>query len=97
MEIISMDVRVFDTIEKGLENMEKTAEILYRRQDDLGLKNWLDNQDVCDMLAINKRTLQSYRDKGLLPYSRIQHKIFYKLADVEVLLQSSHHPNTARP
>ncbi len=50
-------------------------------------------------LADNKilfiRTLQTYREKGLLPFSRIRHKIFYKPEDVGKLLQSSHYPNTA--
>ena len=36
-----------------------------------GLKNWLDNQEVCDVLRINKKTLQVYRNKGILPFSRI--------------------------
>ena len=36
-----------------------------------------------------------YREKGLLPFSRIRHKIFYKPEDVGKLLQSSHYPNTA--
>ena len=40
-------------------------------------------------------SLQTYREKGLLPFSRIRHKIFYKPEDVGKLLQSSHYPNTA--
>ena len=48
-----------------------------------------------DVLGISKRTLQTYREKGLLPFSRIRHKIFYKPEDVGKLLQSSHYPNTA--
>ena len=48
-----------------------------------------------DALGISKRTLQTYREKGLLPFSRIRHKIFYKPEDVGKLLQSSHYPNTA--
>lgn len=47
------------------------------------------------VLGISKRTLQTYREKGLLPFSRIRHKIFYKPEDVGKLLQSSHYPNTA--
>lgn len=48
-----------------------------------------------NVLGISKRTLQTYREKGLLPFSRIRHKIFYKPEDVGKLLQSSHYPNTA--
>lgn len=42
-------------------------------------------------IGISVRTLQTYRDKGLLPYSCIKHKIFYKPEDVEAFLKSSYH------
>lgn len=35
---------------------------------------WLDNQEVCLMMSITKRTLQTYKDKGLLSYSRLNRK-----------------------
>jgi len=94
MEIISMNIKVFNAFARRVEDIEEKAERLYRRQADLGLKDWLDNQDVCEILDITKRTLQSYREKGLLPYARIEHKIRYKPEDVQKLLQSSaHQPN----
>lgn len=46
----------------------------------------MDSQDVCLRLNISLRTLQTLRDTGKLPYSQIQHKIFYKPKDVEALL-----------
>lgn len=86
-----MSTKVFDTLTQRVEDIEEKAERLYRRQEDIGLKDWLDNQDVCEILDITKRTLQSYREKGLLPYSRIEYKIRYKPEDVRKLLQSSAH------
>lgn len=97
MEIISMDIRTFDALMARVRSIEEKAGLLCDRQEDIGLKRWLDNQDVCDMLCISKRTLQVYRDKGLLPFSRIRHKVFYKPEDVEKLLQSSYHSNTIKP
>ena len=94
MEIISMEIRTCETLMTRVRAMEEKTEELGRRQEETGLKKWLDNQDVCDTLGISKRTLQTYRDKGLLPFSRIKNKLFYKPEDVEKLLQSSYHPNT---
>ena len=51
-------------------------------------ERWLDNQEVCLMLGITKRTLQSYKDKGLLPYSKLIRKNYYKFSDVQRLLTS---------
>jgi len=48
--------------------------------------DWLHNGDVCRLLNISKRTLQHYRDTGVLPFTQIGHKYYYKCEDVEVLL-----------
>lgn len=48
---------------------------------------WLDNQAVCRILSISKRSLQTFRDKGLIPYSQIGHKCFYKQEDVREFLE----------
>ena len=38
-------------------------------------KEWIDNQDVLIRLKISNRTLQNYRDKGILPFSKIDYVI----------------------
>ena len=54
-------------------------------------EKWLDNQEVCLMIDITKRTLQTYKDKGLLPYSKLNRKNYYKRSDVQALLEA-HQP-----
>lgn len=51
---------------------------------------WIDGQDVMQALHISKRTLQYLRDSGVLPYSRINNKFYYKVADVEALLENNY-------
>lgn len=53
-------------------------------------QEWIDGQDVMLSLNISKRTLQSLRDTGILPYSRINGKFYYKVADLEALLESNY-------
>ena len=48
--------------------------------------DWLDNQDVCPILNISPRTLQTLRDNGMLAYSQINRKVYYKPKDVERIL-----------
>ena len=43
-------------------------------------------QDVCQLLNISKRTLQTLRDNETLAYTQINHKFFYKPVDVEKIL-----------
>jgi hypothetical protein len=46
-------------------------------------EQWLNNMEVCELLQISLRTLQSYRDNGILPYSQIGHKCYYLSSDIE--------------
>ncbi len=53
-------------------------------------EDWLDNQEVLQVLHISKRTLQTYRDNGIVPFSKIEGKFYYKVLDIENLLQSNY-------
>ena len=53
-------------------------------------ETWIDGQDVMHTMHISKRTLQTLRDNGTLPYSRINGKFYYKVADIENLLESNY-------
>ncbi|HET6558746.1 MAG TPA: helix-turn-helix domain-containing protein [Prolixibacteraceae bacterium] len=64
-----------------------------KSQNHLFSQLWLDNQDVSMALHLSKRTLQTLRDNGTLPYSRIKDKIFYKSSDVLALLESNYYRN----
>ena len=56
-------------------------------------KNWLDgeqildNQDLCFLLNVTKRTLQRYRMKGILPYFNIDGRNYYRASDVHKLIR----------
>lgn len=45
-----------------------------------------DNQDLCMMLQVSKRSLQRYRSIGILPYLMLRQKTYYKESDVERFL-----------
>ena len=63
------------------------------------MDEWLDNEAVCRRLGISKRTLQSYRDTGKIPFSMIGHKCYYKESDIMEILNSKNeslHSKTLR-
>ena len=51
-------------------------------------EKWLDNQELMQLLKISKRTAQHYRDSGLISFSQVGNKIYYRLSDVETLLNT---------
>lgn len=54
------------------------------------LEDWIDNQDVMQILHISPRTLQSLRSNGTLPYSRINNKIYYRRQDIRKILADNY-------
>ena len=65
---------------------DRVNEIIGKREEGK-LSRWMDNQDVCQLLRISPRTLQTLRDNGTLAYSQIGHKIFYKPEDVQSIVR----------
>lgn len=55
-------------------------------------ESWVDGNEVANALNVSNRTLQTFRDNGTLPYSRVKGKFYYKVADIEALLESNYSP-----
>lgn len=45
--------------------------------------SWLDGAEVCQILHVTKRTLAEYRSRGILPYSKLGGRVFFRLSDIE--------------
>lgn len=52
----------------------------------------MSSEEVCDALKITKRTLQQYRDDGMLSYVALPGKMLYKESDILALLQRNYIP-----
>jgi protein-tyrosine phosphatase len=86
MEIINVEAQTFEAMLSMVENCAKRMEHLSRQHGDKGSIKWMDNQDVCQLLNISPRTLQTLRDSRKLAYSQINHKTYYKPEDVQRVL-----------
>ncbi len=86
MEVINIEAQTYEAMMSCFEAFTGKVENLCGEHQDKGLHRWLDNQDVCRILNISKRTLQTYRDNGTLSFTQINHKIFYKPEDVEAVI-----------
>lgn len=90
MEVIAIQKSTFNSLKKDLDEMIRLTDQVSRTYSTIfNAEKWLDNQEVCLMLNITKRTLQTYKDRGLLPYSKLNRKNYYKLTDVLVLLKQT--------
>lgn len=86
MRIINIEAGVFESMLDRFEAFAGRVDKLCGLGCEKDLADWLDNQDVCQILGISKRTLQTYRDNGTLAYTRIGHKMYYKAEDVNSII-----------
>lgn len=77
--------------ENTLEKIKQKILLLYSKTQKMrtrqSIDDWLDNQELCLLLNVSLRTLQTYRDRGVLAYSIIGHKCYYKRSDVFKLME----------
>jgi len=77
--------RIMDRFDK----IDKTFEKMGKRKNMLDGEMLLDNQDLCQLLHVSKRTLQRYRDTGELPFQTVYHKTYYKESDVHAFIRTN--------
>lgn len=85
MEVVVIDKATFERMLSGFENFAKEVERLCREHGDLGEREWLDSYDVCRLLGISPRTLQTMRENGTPAYTKISHKVYYRSEDVKAV------------
>lgn len=80
MEIVNIEANAFMEMNNVLSKIEKKLKGLDSSKSKLD--EWLDNQDVCILMNISDRKLLSLRQKGLIPFSRIDRKVYYNKEDI---------------
>lgn len=51
---------------------------------------YMDHEEVCKVLRVSRRTLQQYRDDGILPYIQLPGKVIYRESDIMQLLEDNY-------
>lgn len=72
-------VNRLDILNQKLEATSKTPEATF-----------LDNQEFIQLMNISKRTAQTWRDEGIVSFSQIGSKIYYRMSDVKKLLDKNY-------
>ena len=55
-------------------------------------ERYFTDKEVSEILKVSRRTLQEYRNEGILPYIPLGGKILYRESDLEELLEKHCHP-----
>lgn len=80
------DNKFDDSIGKIVGILEELRKLI-KAKNRLNGENLLDNQDLCFLLHLSKRSLQRYRSSGVLPYIQIGKKTFYLESEIEKFIR----------
>lgn len=70
-----------------LTSLEK---ILERDKPTMCCDELLTDKEVAYLLKVSRRTLQDYRNNGILPYTQVGGKILYRTSDIERTLMNGY-------
>lgn len=87
MEIVLIEKKTFDAMLNKIAHLAQQVETLSKCKD-LGLKKWMTSKEIADLLGISLRTLQTYRDKGMIPYTQIGNKLYYNPNEVRQIMNN---------
>jgi len=68
MENLIIPLDKFNHLVETVDNLK--AIVLKQNQKFSSSERWLDNQEVMQILKVSPRTLQNYRDEGVLSFSQ---------------------------
>ena len=89
MEVVIIERKAFEALMADVSSLTEKVNRLCGRESDRRMAKWMDNEEVCRLLRLSPRTLQTMRDKGLIACSQIGKKFYYRREDVESLVTNS--------
>ena len=88
MELINKDTLQIKEFISSLDSMLIGIESIVKHyKPHLNGERFLSNNEVSKKLNVSLRTLQKWRDTGLIPFIQIKGKIIYRQSDIDELLQ----------
>ena len=89
MDIVAIERASFDSFRKKLEQIISLVDKASLSSSDMCIeKDWIEGRTLATSLHISLRSLQTLRERGKLSFSTVGKKVYYKVAEVQKLLDS---------
>jgi len=85
MEYVIIEKETFERLTAEIRQLSDRVERLDRKSKDRHLLKWLNGEEVCELLHISERTLQTLRSLHKIGYAQVGHKFMYRPDEVEVV------------
>jgi hypothetical protein len=88
MEVITIESQAFRDLTTKINTIAKFVSAIKSKTDEEPPDGWVDSYEVCTFLKISARTLQRLRAAKSVNYSRIRGKTFYKISEIQRLMDN---------
>jgi len=95
MEVITVEAQAFRELMAKVNVIAKFVIALQEKEkaresaENEPMENWVDSYEVCTFLKISEKTLQRMRSSRVVKFSRIRGKNFYKISEIQRLLDEN--------
>jgi len=86
MEAVILSKNQYNELLKKIDEVKTSLDEKQKYPKDV----FVDNQEFLQLMNISKRTAQTWRDEGVVSFSQIGSKIYYRMSDVEKLLEKNY-------
>lgn len=87
MEIVCIESPAWEMLKRQIRTLTTDVAALKELYCSNTRDGWMDSADVCRALGISKRTLQTWRNNGKIPFSMLGGKVYFHVADIGNLLR----------
>ncbi len=88
MDVVLLSSQQYQDLLKRLDQIQQEVSNKQKSPVD----TFIDNQEFIQIMNVSKRTAQSWRDEGIISFSQIGSKIYYRMSDVQALLDKHYKP-----
>ncbi|MBK8516077.1 MAG: helix-turn-helix domain-containing protein [Saprospiraceae bacterium] len=88
MDVVLLSSQQYQDLLKRLDKIQQEVSNKQKSPVD----TFIDNQEFIQIMNVSKRTAQSWRDEGIISFSQIGSKIYYRMSDVQALLDKHYKP-----
>lgn len=92
MEIVCIELPAWEMLKRQVRTLAADVAALKELYCSNPRDGWMDSADVCRALGISKRTLQTWRNNGKIPFSMLGGKVYFHEDDIDRLLLKGEKP-----
>jgi hypothetical protein len=89
MEVITIEAQAFKELMAKINTIAKFVASMQAKADNEPADGWVDSYEVCTFLKVSEKTLQRLRATNSVTYSRIRGKVFYKISEIQRLMDEN--------